>query len=106
MTPSPLHEFLRTFNAGRYWEAHEVLEAAWRANRSEFYHGLILYASAMVHVERGNAHGVAAQLAKATHALAPYRPRHMGVDVEGIFRDAAARAERWDLPIPPLRLDG
>jgi len=106
VTSSPLADFVRTFNAGRYWEAHEVLEAAWRESKSEFYHGLILYASAMVHVERGNAHGVTAQLGKAVRALAPYRPGHMGVDVEAIFRDAAARAERWDRPIPPLHVDG
>lgn len=101
---APLRRFAELFNAGKYWESHEVLEGPWRENGSEFYHGLILYASAMVHVTRHNAHGVHAQLAKTERALEPYRPEHRGVDVEAIFRDAAARMERWDRPIPPLTL--
>jgi hypothetical protein len=47
--PEPLVDFVARFNAREFWESHEVLEIPWRTGRSEFYHGLILYASAFVH---------------------------------------------------------
>ena len=93
--PVPLERFVRLFNAGEYWESHEELEAAWRAGRSEFYHGLILYASAFVHAGRGNPHGVWSQLAKADALLRDYRPRYLGVDVDLLF--AGGRAARYAL---------
>lgn len=83
-----LMEFLELFGAGRYWESHEALEQAWRENGSGFYKGLILYASAFVHVQRGNAHGIDAQLRKALEALEPYPAGYLGLDVAGI-RDHA-----------------
>jgi predicted metal-dependent hydrolase len=103
--PVALERFVRLFNAAEYWESHEELEGAWRVGRSEFYHGLILYASAFVHVTRGNAHGVWAQLAKAEVLLRPYRPAYLGVDVDLLF--AAARAARNALqagekPVAPV----
>jgi predicted metal-dependent hydrolase len=103
--PVVLERFVRLFNAGEYWESHEELEGAWRVGRSAFYHGLILYASAFVHVTRGNAHGVWAQLAKADALLRPYRPAYLGMDVDLLF--AAGRAARNALqagerPVAPV----
>lgn len=83
--PVPLREFLELFNRREYWDSHEALEDAWRRTGSEFYHGLILYASAFVHARRGNAHGVVAQLEKAERALGPYTPAHLGIDVDAIL---------------------
>ncbi len=89
--PAPLLRFCRLFNDSLYWESHEALETPWREDGSEFYHALILFASAFVHVQRGNAHGVAAQLDKARRALEAYRPHYLGVDVEELLEEAA----RW-----------
>lgn len=83
-----LSEFISEFNRGRFWESHEVLEGAWRHSRSSFFHGLILYASAWVHWERGNRHGVLAQLDKAEPILARLEPRYLGIDVAGLLNDA------------------
>jgi L-amino acid N-acyltransferase YncA len=94
--PAALSEFVECFNRGEFWESHEVLELPWRASRSEFYHGLILYTSAFVHVQRGNAHGIVAQLAKAERALEPFAPSYLGLDVEGVLqegRDLRRRVE-------------
>ncbi|MGH7624033.1 MAG: DUF309 domain-containing protein [Gemmatimonadaceae bacterium] len=91
--PAPLAEFLARFNRGEYWESHETLENAWRASRSEFYHGLILFASGYVHAQHGNRHGVSAQMHKATRHLAHFRPSYMGLDVDAIVR----HAERCEL---------
>ena len=56
--PGPLRQFLELYGASRFWDSHEALEEAWRRSGSDFYQGLILYASAWVHWERRNAHGV------------------------------------------------
>lgn len=94
-TPSgALSRFVELFDAGRYWEAHEALEQAWRTTRSDFFHGLIIYASAFVHARRGNPRGVVRQLAKVTRYLAGYTPSHMGIDVAAILRDVEVTAAR------------
>ena len=87
--PQALHRFLELFNAREYWESHEVLEGPWREGGSDFYQGLILYASAFVHAQRGNPHGVGAQLVKAERKLAGYRPCYLGVDVDAVLAHAA-----------------
>lgn len=83
-----LARFVGLFRDGRYWDSHEALETAWRRNDSRFYKGLILYASAFVHVGRHNAHGVRAQLRKTVHHLTPYAPSYLGFDVAAILRHA------------------
>lgn len=83
--PAALREFVLLFNRGEFWESHEVLEGPWREGRSDFLQGLILLASAWVHVRRGNPRGVAAQLGKAERRLFPYRPAYLGVDVDGLL---------------------
>ncbi|BAS27332.1 DUF309 domain-containing protein [Limnochorda pilosa] len=83
--------FLELFNQELFWESHEVLEGAWRRNRSPFYQGLIIYASAFVHAQRANPAGVVKQMAKARTRLEPYRPHHLGLDVEEILHQAS----RW-----------
>lgn len=116
--PSPLREFVRLFNGGAFWESHEVLEDAWREHESAFYHGLILYASAFVHVERNNAHGIRAQMRKAVAALAELPDAYLGVQVAKVREHARAVAEtvdrlesdppeRWSRRVaaPVLRLD-
>ena len=87
--PAALEQFVRLFNQEAFWESHEVLEDPWREHGSEFYHGLILYASAFVHLQRGNAHGVRAQLVKAERALQVFGPSYLGVDVASILGHAA-----------------
>lgn len=86
--PQALHRFLELFNAREFWESHEVLEAPWRIEGSDFYQGLILYASAFVHAQRRNAHGVGAQLKKAESKLARYRPCYLGIDIEAVLAHA------------------
>lgn len=114
--PAPLRAFVRLFNEGEFWESHEVLEGPWREGGSAFYHGLILFASAFVHVGRENAHGIRAQLGKAERALAPYDPHHLGVDVAAVLAccrsarvtvaEAGSRPpETWRRVIPPPELD-
>lgn len=114
--PAGFLRFVELFNAERYWDSHEALETPWRERRSGFYHGLILYASAFVHVRRGNAHGVDAQLRKADRALSPYRSHYMGLDVDALLehgrrcrrvvaRHGADAAADWPLRVPRITLE-
>lgn len=114
MSDTALGRFVALFNAERFWDSHEVLEGPWRESRSELYHGLILFASAFVHAQRRNAHGVAAQLAKAESALAPLGESAEGIDL-GYVREQAARWRHhaqhqppadWPGSFPKLLLDG
>lgn len=113
--PAPLLEFVARFNRGEFWESHEVLEGPWRHNRSDFYKGLILFASAFVHVRRGNPGGIRAQFLKARHHLARYRPVYLGVDVEALLAHSEqcmrlvtyrqhAEADAWSPLIPRIHL--
>ena len=107
--------FLQLFNRREFWESHEALEGPWREHGSEFYHALILFASAFVHVNRGNRHGIAAQLEKARPLLEARTPHYLGLDVDAILQHAAicrhivaenrdAPDEAWDVLIPTPRL--
>jgi hypothetical protein len=96
--------FLDLFNRGRFWDSHEALEGPWRRTGSEFYHALILFASAFVHVDRGNRHGIAAQLGKAEPIFRPRAPHYLGLDVHSILQHSAVCrhivAENHDAPDP------
>lgn len=92
--PGPFLDFVRLFNEGRYWDSHEALEDRWRDTRSDFYRGLIIYASAFVHARRGNPNGVEAQLEKALRYLEPYPARYHGLDLDGLREEAERCLER------------
>jgi uncharacterized protein len=109
-------EFLDLVNRGRFWDSHEALEPAWRRTNSEFYHALILFASAFVHVQRGNRHGIAAQLGKAHPLLHPRKPAYLGLDVDRIIEHSTtcrqlvaenrdAPRDAWPILIPFPRLE-
>ncbi len=113
--PAPFLEFVARFNRGEFWASHEVLEAPWRANRSSFYKGLILYASAYVHVRRGNPRGITAQFRKAERHLSRYRPHYLGINVNALLANAeqcrrlveiqaTAAGVDWSTVIPHLQL--
>lgn len=100
--PAAFLEFIRLFNARAYWESHEVLEQPWRVHRSDFYQGLIIFASAFVHAQRGNPVGIRKQMAKVLKKLKPYQPYYMGIDVQMVLRHAATCTE-FVLANPQLR---
>jgi predicted metal-dependent hydrolase len=103
--PPALDLFVDLFNKGAYWESHEALERDWRRTRSAFYHGLILYASAWVHHDRGNPHGVEAQLDKAAPLLARYAPGYLGIDLAAVIRDGANLRAGRPAPAPMILTD-
>jgi predicted metal-dependent hydrolase len=84
---------LEHIRAGRYFEAHEELELAWRAAAPEerdFFQGLVHVAVAWYQAGRGRPIATARQLEKASRRLGPFTPAHRGVAVA----DVLAQVER------------
>jgi uncharacterized protein len=55
--PKKAIEGLELFNRGRYWQAHEALEAAWRAEKGpirELYRGVLQAGVVYLHITRRN----------------------------------------------------
>jgi predicted metal-dependent hydrolase len=101
-------EGIRLFNAGRYFECHEVWEQVWkRANGAEkvFYQGLIQAAVAILHAERGNFRGAASIYSKACARLERLPETHMGIalaDVrDGLKQFFASASSGKKLPARP-----
>jgi uncharacterized protein len=84
-----LAEGLEQIDRGEYFEAHETLEDIWRAAEpaeKDFFQGLVHFTVAWYQAGRGNRVGCERQLEKAARRLAPFAPRHRGVDVAAILR--------------------
>jgi uncharacterized protein len=104
---------LELIRAGKYFEAHEELETAWRAAEPaerDFLQGLVHVAVAWYQAGRGNRVGCERQLEKAARRLGPYAPRHRGLDVAELLAQVDAASARVDAgtleldPVEPHRL--
>ena len=97
--------------AGRYFEAHEELEAAWRSAESperDFFQGLVHVAVAWYQLGRANRVGCERQLEKADRRLSAFAPCHRELDVSDLLRQIAeARGRFPDLaPVTVSRCRG
>jgi predicted metal-dependent hydrolase len=102
------------WDAQRYFEAHELLELAWKegpAHGRELWKGVIQVAVAGVHLQRGNVEGARRLLERALGRLERQPPATHGIDVAALRavardrRDALhdGRAPDADLgPLPTL----
>ena len=101
---------LDNIRAGRFFEAHEELERAWRAARPEerdFFQGLVHVAVAWYQAGRGRPVATASQLEKAARRLGPFAPTHRGLDVAGVLAQverARARVASGSLDLDPPHL--
>ena len=92
--------YFTCFNAGQYYEAHDVLEHLWLRTRGAdylFFKGLIQVAGAFVHLQKQHLHPAhpkhATRLRPAVRLfhlamanLDPYAPRHWQLDVAALVR--------------------
>jgi predicted metal-dependent hydrolase len=98
---------LEEIRAGRYFEAHEELEDAWRAappEERDFLQGLVHVAVAWYQAGRGKPIATASQLEKASRRLGPYAPEHRGVEVASVLAQveaARARVAEGSLALNP-----
>lgn len=87
-----LAEGVRLFREGRYFEAHEALEEAWREAQGEerrFLQGLILLAAALHQAEKGR--GGQRNLRKAEGKLLPFPSPYRGLDWQPLLQEARRR---------------
>jgi len=88
MIEKSLADGLALAREGRYFEAHEAFEDAWRAappDERDFFQGLVHVVVAWYQDGRGNETGCGRQLEKAARRLGPFAPSHRGVDVASLL---------------------
>jgi len=87
--------YFECFNRGLYYEAHEVLEELWLADRKGpnhgFYKGLIQLAGAFVHLQKNRLRPAASLFRLARANLQPYPRIHERLDTGQV----AASIDVW-----------
>lgn len=90
---TPFRTGVALFNAGEYFEAHEVWEELWAdcpsADR-RFVQALIQAAVAVYHFQRGNAAGATRLYHSGRRYMDPYDPNYMGLDAADFWRKMEA----------------
>lgn len=106
--------YFECFNRQLFYEAHDVLEELWLADRrgpdGNFFKGLIQFAGAFVHLQkhsgqRPRLRPAAALLKLAQANLRAYPPVHWQLDVRGLVKlieDWLGRLESGGYAINPL----
>jgi predicted metal-dependent hydrolase len=108
-TAARLAEGVALFNAGHFYEAHEVWEEAWRREqgvRRQLLQGLILVAAGWVKREAGNARGTRVLFTRALERLEGLPPVCEGVDVERLRPQVARWREGEAAERPVLVVSG
>jgi len=109
--PAAYLGYFDCFNAGLYYEAHDVLEELWLAGGRDapnyaFYKGLIQLAGAYVHLQKERLRPAVALFKLAEANLTQYPPRQDGCDVAaalGLIRDWRGFVESGAFVRNPLR---
>ena len=87
--------YFECFNRGLFYEAHDVLEELWLADRQgpngPFYKGLIQLAGAFVHLQKDRPRPAAALFKLAQVNLRKYSPLHQRLPVDKTL----AFIDRW-----------
>ena len=81
---------LSLFNQGRYFEAHEELEAAWKdekGNIRRLYQGILEAGVAYLHITRGNYAGAVKVYGRSMKWLKDWPEICRGVDVGQLRKD-------------------
>src|SRR3954452_9343611 len=76
---------LRLAHEGRFFDAHEAFETAWRTcgeEERDFFQGLVHVVVSAYQLGRGRPVAAERQRVKALNRLARYAPAHRGLDVE------------------------
>lgn len=93
--PDGYRAYFERFNAGEYFDAHEVLEPCWLRVRgqplADFYKALIQLAGAWVHLKKQRHAPATRLLDRAAELLGRYPPRTGGLDLDDLNR----RIKRW-----------
>ena len=101
--------YFECFNRGLFYEAHDVLEVLWLANRQgpngAFYKGLIQMAGAFVHLQKGRLQPAGALFRLSRANLLAFPALHEQLDVSqalAMIEDWQTRLERTNYSANPL----
>jgi uncharacterized protein len=89
-------EGLILFNEGKYFEAHEELESAWRDERGkvrELYQGILEAGVTYLHITRGNYAGAVKVYGRSMRWLRQWPETCRGVEVGQLRNDLDAAIE-------------
>ena len=100
------------FNRQLFYEAHDVLEELWLADRhgpnGNFYKGLIQLAGAFVHLQKQRLRPAAALFKLARANVEKYPGSHEQLDIRGVVNlidTWLAQLEGTEFKVNPLRTD-
>ncbi|GAC1410054.1 MAG: DUF309 domain-containing protein [Actinomycetota bacterium] len=105
-----LQRGIACFNAGRFFEAHELWEFGWHPApepERDFWQGIIQVAVGFTHFQRQNPKGAVTLLERGAKRLSHYGRTHNGLPVAEIASAARAAAEEISRngmeasPVPP-----
>lgn len=116
--PREYLEGIAHFNAGRYYDAHEIWEEIWLRSADEaklFYHMLIQAAVGLYHYQRNNLHGARVLYERVCKKLQILPDEFMSLDVTELARQLHAffaelseknveHAPSNNKPFPSIRL--
>jgi predicted metal-dependent hydrolase len=88
--PAEYLRYFELFNAGDFFEAHEVLEDLWVVEVGEvrnYYKGLIMVAVAVLHWQRGNLAGARRLYRDGTAYLRAYPATYEGFELGRFLKD-------------------
>lgn len=84
--PEQYYEFFRKFNAGEYYECHDLLEDIWMEDKTnKFLQGMLQLAVGIYHFECGNMKGARWMFTNARKYLANYKPVYWSLNVEQVI---------------------
>jgi len=98
---------IEEFNRGEFFEQHESLEAAWRAEPRpvrELYQGILQVGLGCYQIERGNLPGALKMFERGLRRLRQFEPECLGIDVSRLIADAK-RVRDEAQRLGPERLD-
>ena len=96
LPPAGLLRGIGQFNAGEWFDCHEILEELWAGEPGEarhLYRGILQVAVALHHWREGNFRGAMFLLGSAEELLTRVEPVCQGVDVAGLLRDTGRLRE-------------
>ena len=100
----------RYLDEGHPFQAHEVLEASWKASapgERALWRALAQICVGLTHAQRGNVNGAVSLLSRGAEGLAGYAGRTpYGIAVDRIAAEAALWAQPTGVPVGRLVLTG
>lgn len=87
--PEEVLRGIEEFNRGEFFEAHEHLEDAWRAESGRIrylYQGILQVGVGFYHQQNGNWSGAVSLLRGGIRRLEDFEPEALGIDVSGLVR--------------------